>query len=175
MPSLEKKTLITQGQFAVSNDPNEVITTLLGSCVSCCLWDETNGAGGMNHMLLAAKPGQGGIEYDLFGAAEMENLINAIIKIGGNRRNLKAKVFGGASMIRSGAAVGRMNSEFAFSFLEREGIPCINSDVGGNAARNLRFWPTTGRVAQRITTEADAAPPPPPPPAAKPGNDMELF
>lgn len=175
MTKLQKKKLITQGQFAVSNDPDEMITTLLGSCVACCLWDEVNGVGGMNHLLLAAKPGQGGFQYDSLGVAEMENLINGIIKLGGRRENLKAKAFGGASMIKVGAEVGRMNSEFVFSFLEREGIPCINADVGGNAARNLRFWPTTGRVAQRVTTQEEAAPIPAAKPAEQVGNDMELF
>ncbi len=28
------------------------VTTILGSCVAVCLWDESHGIGGMNHYLL---------------------------------------------------------------------------------------------------------------------------
>ncbi|MEO1780289.1 MAG: chemotaxis protein CheD, partial [Pseudomonadota bacterium] len=45
---------IVQGEHAVGAHADTVISTLLGSCVACCLWDETAGVGGMNHMLLAA-------------------------------------------------------------------------------------------------------------------------
>lgn len=167
--------LITQGEFAISDIPGQRISTLLGSCVACCLWDDINHVGGMNHLLLAAQPSQGDQKYDLRGAADMESLINGIIKKGGDRRNLKAKVFGGASMINVTTDIGRANAEFVLSFLEREGIPCINSHVGGKYSRALRFWPTEGRV--NMKQNAGDAPPPPAPVAPPPeeGNDLELF
>ena len=34
------------------NDPNAVLTTILGSCVAACLRDPVAGIGGMNHFLL---------------------------------------------------------------------------------------------------------------------------
>ena len=43
---------ITQGEDAVGADPETVITTILGSCISICLWDSEARVGGMNHLLL---------------------------------------------------------------------------------------------------------------------------
>jgi chemotaxis protein CheD len=169
-----RNTLITQGQFAASADPAAVIQTLLGSCVSVCLWDETAGAGGMNHLLLAGERIGNRSGYDMAGVAEMECLINGIIKIGGRRERLKAKVFGGAKMLDYGPAIGDTNARFAFDFLEQEGIACVNSSVGGQAARALRFWPASGRVIMRFVKDApeDVAAEKV---VAPRGNDLELF
>jgi len=48
----EQRIHITQGERAVGNSSDLVISTILGSCVSCCLWDPDANVGGMNHMLL---------------------------------------------------------------------------------------------------------------------------
>lgn len=169
-----RNTLITQGQFAASADPTSVIQTLLGSCVSVCLWDDIAGAGGMNHLLLAGERIGNRSGYDMAGVAEMECLINGIIKIGGRRERLKAKVFGGARMLDCSTAIGDANARFAFDYLEQERIACINSSIGGQAARALRFWPASGRVIMRFVKEAPVEAP-----AAKVaatgGNDLELF
>ena len=45
------KFVITQGEFKTSADPDTTISTLLGSCVACCLWDPIAAVGGMNHIL----------------------------------------------------------------------------------------------------------------------------
>lgn len=164
-----KNTLIVQGEHAVSRDPDMIISTLLGSCVSCCLWDETAGVGGMNHLVLAGKKIAG--TYDLSGVADMEVLINGIIKQGGRREQLKAKVFGGAQVLEIATNIGANNAEFVIEFLRQEGIECVNSSVGGKSARTLKFWPTTGRVSMRMVDERV----PEPKVEQDPGNDMELF
>ncbi len=51
----ERRVHIIQGEYNVSDDPDAVLTTLLGSCVAACLRDPVAGIGGMNHFLL---PGQ---------------------------------------------------------------------------------------------------------------------
>lgn len=167
----DQRILITQGEHAVGASENTVISTLLGSCVAVCLWDEQAKAGGMNHMLLAVSETQSGI-CNLSGINAMEVLINDIIKLGGSRGNLKAKVFGGAQMISGLSDVGQSNAAFALEFLENEGIDCVGQSVGGNSARNLKFWPGTGRALQRLTqTKVEEKPVA----AAPEGNDMELF
>lgn len=51
----EHRVHIIQGEYHVTDDPNVVLTTLLGSCVAACMRDPDLGIGGMNHFLL---PGQ---------------------------------------------------------------------------------------------------------------------
>lgn len=174
-PGQPKCQLITRGQFVASAETDMVIQTLLGSCVSVCLWDEPSGVGGMNHLLLAGERRENGSGHDVAGVAEMECLINGIIKLGGQRERLQAKVFGGAKMLDCRTAIGDNNARFAFEFLRRERIPCVNSSVGGKSARAVRFWPVTGRVIMRFVRDApvDARLPKITPQFG--GNGLELY
>lgn len=163
---------ITQGEHATAGKDDTVITTLLGSCVACCLWDATAGVGGMNHMLLT-RSNDLGPNRTLSGINAMEVLINELIKLGAERKHLKAKAFGGARMIHGLSDIGAENAEFTVSYLAKERIPLITQSFGGTQARNLRFWPATGRVMQKVTdatvqdVEVDVPP--------QTGHGVELF
>ena len=163
---------ITQGEYATGNDPSAVISTLLGSCVSCCLWDSEAGVGGMNHILLARSKSDDPLQNSS-GVNAMEILINALIKLGANRKNLAAKAFGGAQMVSGLSDIGAQNAEFTVNFLAQEGIPLVTQSFGGQQARNLKFWPASGRVIQKLTDSevrvVELAP------AVQPGHDVELF
>jgi chemotaxis protein CheD len=88
---------IAQGEQAIGSKSGEVISTVLGSCVSVCLWDPDARIGGMNHMLLPDAATD--TLNQSAGAVDMELLINAMVRIGASRSSLRAKVFGGASML----------------------------------------------------------------------------
>lgn len=140
---------ITQGEYATSATNGEMITTILGSCVSACMWDPVACVGGMNHILL---PGRVWEEESIRGKSinEMELLINAILKIGGEKSRLHAKLFGGARMISHFSDIGLRNGEFVLSFLKTEGIPCEGQSLGGEQARRIQFWPYSGRARQKL-------------------------
>lgn len=144
---------ITQGEYAIGSEPDLVISTLLGSCVACCLWDPVLHIGGMNHILLAISHGTGA-GSTLSGINAMEVLINDLVKLGAERRRLQAKLFGGAQMISGFSEIGVTNASFALHFLEQEGIPVLSQSLGGQYARNVRFWPSTGRAMQKVTDTA---------------------
>jgi len=60
------------------------------------------------------------------------------MKVGGDRRRFVAKVFGGAHVIGIRSAQGSVpaqNIEFVRQFLETEGFPVLNTDVGGEQPR----------------------------------------
>ena len=107
----ELRKVITQGEQAVSSDPNLVITTLLGSCVSCCLWDPVARVGGANHMLVTQLNDTRALS-NMSGVNAMELLINAVQKAGGIRARLIAKVFGGARMVAGLSCIGQSNAAF---------------------------------------------------------------
>ncbi|MEM0948530.1 MAG: chemotaxis protein CheD [Pseudomonadota bacterium] len=158
MPKDNRKTdrvYIAQGEQAIGDLPDMIISTILGSCVSVCLWDPDLRIGGMNHILVP----EGAVSDARalsFGANAMETLINALMKSGANRAGLVAKVFGGASIVTGLSDIGERNAAFAFEYLRIEGIPCHSSSVGGTQARQIRFWPENGRVRQRFVREAEA-------------------
>lgn len=88
----------------------------------------------------------------------MEMLINEILKQGGARPRLQAKVFGGANIITLSAAnpVGERNQEFTLEFLRREGIPITATDLGGERARRVFFKPATNKVLVQVLDRNDA-------------------
>ncbi|NSX56338.1 chemotaxis protein CheD [Parasulfitobacter algicola] len=165
---------LSQGDYEVSHDPNVMFSTTLGSCVSVCMWDSVLKFGGMNHMLLPDHQ-KNKTNWEINDVHAMELLVNALIKKGATKRNLQAKVFGGARMVKGLSEIGMQNGVFAMKFLTQENIPCLAESLGGDRARRLQFWPTTGRVRQRFVKSADpiVASAAPKPMAA--GGDLELF
>lgn len=147
---------VIQGSFETSGDPDAVLMTILGSCVSACIWDEAAKVGGMNHFLLANEPDKCAEGYR-HGLHAMELLINDLLKLGAQRHRLKAKLFGGAMMQNRFGRIGKANAEFALHFLKAEDIPVLAQSLGGTMARRVRFWPTTGFAQQRLLPE-DSAP-----------------
>jgi chemotaxis protein CheD len=144
--------VIQPGEYYVTGK-DEIIATVLGSCISVCLKDETNGIGGMNHFMLPGDFRSADVfdsQSARYGMYAMELVIGDIIKMGGGRGDLTAKVFGGghvlASLSNTGQAVPRANIDFVKSFLSMEGIRIINSDVGGQCGRKVLYMPAQGKA-----------------------------
>jgi chemotaxis protein CheD len=140
-----KLTFVVQGTYYVSGHPEAQLSTVLGSCISVCLFDPVAAIGGMNHFLLAAGRGEDS-GHIRFGVNAMEKLINELLKSGAVRSRLQAKLFGGARMSANLSDIGKANAAFAEGFLQNEGIPVISKSVGGNSARRLVFRPATGQA-----------------------------
>ncbi len=140
---------VIQGSYEASSDPHDVMTTILGSCVCTCIYDPLAGIGGMNHFLLPSGGGSGSGQLR-YGLHAMELLINALLKLGADRSQFQAKIFGGGMMHDGLGSIGRSNGDFALSFLETEGINCVSQSLGGAKARRVRFWPVTGKAQQLI-------------------------
>lgn len=140
---------VPQNDYKVASGEDCILTTILGSCVATCLWDGKSGVGGMNHILL---PSTRSLHSPEVGESVnlMEMLINEIIKNGGIRKNLKAKIFGGSSMFDRGGGVGEMNQTFTLWFLENEGIEVISKSVGGNKGRKVKFSPHNGAAQMKF-------------------------
>ncbi|HTT10199.1 MAG TPA: chemoreceptor glutamine deamidase CheD [Burkholderiaceae bacterium] len=153
---------VLPGEFFVAAD-DIVLSTVLGSCVSACIWDRAAAIGGMNHFML---PGDdGGMDADPAGAAgrygvfAMERLINELIKRGGRKANFEAKVFGGGHVMRNFTTinVGARNADFVLSFLRTEGIRVASQDLLDVFPRRVAFFPATGRALCKRLAHADAS------------------
>ncbi len=162
---------INQGEYAVSGDPDVMITTLLGSCIAVCMHDDRSCVGGMNHILLPEDTGAAATGAS-FGVNAMELLINAIIKHGGDRNNITAKVFGGSQMVKGLSNIGQRNRDFVMGFLKGENIRCLSESTGGDVGRRVQFWPHSGRVRQKFMESVVPEPAPAPKPKV---SDVELF
>ncbi len=140
---------IIQGEHRVSDAPDVVISTILGSCVAACLFDSARGIGGMNHFLLPGNDPNSGDNVK-YGAHSMEQLINALLRQGALKHRLKASLFGGANMIEGLTKIGSANAEFARQFIATEGIPLVDQCLGGSKGRKLRFHPPSGKAQMQF-------------------------
>jgi chemotaxis protein CheD len=144
---------IFPGEFYVTRKSDEVLLTVLGSCVSACIRDPIAGVGGMNHFMLPQhESGVWGndLRSTRFGNFAMEKLINELIKAGSARERMEIKVFGGGNVIDSSNAIGSGNAEFVLRYLEAEGLRCAAKDLGGTQPRRIHYFPTSGRVVRRL-------------------------
>ena len=125
----------------------QLVSTILGSCVSVCLWDPEVGVGGLNHFLLPQCVNNG-VSSARFGNVAIRELLAEVHRLGGARHRLQAKVFGGASVIdafqTTNGSLGMQNVSLARRFLADAGIPIVNEDVGGTQGRKLVFRTNDG-------------------------------
>jgi len=144
---------ILPGEYYVTSS-TELVTTVLGSCVSACIRDRVFGIGGMNHFMLPISTdgkGWNGAHDVLstatrYGNFAMEHMINEILKHGGHKRHLEAKIFGGGRMMKALSDVGARNIEFVREYLSVEDIPLISESVGDIFPRKVIYIPATGKV-----------------------------
>jgi chemotaxis protein CheD len=139
---------ILPGEYHVT-DVNVVISTVLGSCVSVCVFDRINCVGGMNHFMLPGAKLEK--ERSLgpsarYGTHAMELLLKHYTKLGGKRTSLEAKVFGAGRVMDGMSDVGRQNADFALKYLSARNIQVVAADVGDVYPRKVIFFPNTGRV-----------------------------
>lgn len=177
-PSGRPMVVIGPGEFHAAQG-DEVVTTLLGSCVSVALHDPRLGCSGLNHFLLPgpfAREGGFASEGGRYGVHAMELLINAMLARGSRKQDLRAKVFGGGHVLQAGRpragaihssllaqherakapapgaralSVPDGNVAFAFAFLAQEGIPEVGHETGGACGRHLFLFSRSGRVQVR--------------------------
>lgn len=143
------------GDCYVTDDVNEMLVTILGSCVSVCVRDPIAMVGGMNHILLPGNKHTVSKKIDpgfatRFGAFAMEELINGVLKLGGKKERLEIKLFGGGNVINNSAMIGTKNVKFVHEYLKNEGLKIVSEDVGGDRPRRIHYFPDTGKVMMRV-------------------------
>jgi chemotaxis protein CheD len=143
---------ILPGEFYVSVC-GEMISTVLGSCISACIRDRKLGIGGMNHFMLPESGSKHSswenseVSNSLrYGNWAMEFLINEVLKQGGQRSNLEVKLFGGGQVLANMTDIGRRNIDFAFEYLNNEQLKVVATDVGDVFPRKVLYFPDTGAV-----------------------------
>lgn len=142
---------ISPGEYYFTNK-DMVIVTVLGSCVSACIRDNTTGIGGMNHFMLpdGAKSDRNNpvSESMRYGTYAMEVLINQLLRNGARRENLEAKIFGGGNVLRSFTTnnVGDRNAHFVKLYLKDEAIKVTGEDLLDIYPRKVYYFPKTGKV-----------------------------
>ena len=148
------------GEYYVTKD-DEMITTVLGSCIAACIRDKVTGIGGMNHFMLPETTEArlaDGLDSVLgnatrYGNYAMEHLINTILSQGGKRKNLEVKVFGGGKIIPTLGDVGARNIGFVLEYIDTEALDLVSRDLGDVYPRKVNYYPKTGKVRMKKIKE----------------------
>jgi len=143
---------VLPGEYYVDGE-DLIVTTTLGSCIAACLYDRQARIGGMNHFMLPDEGKLVGTHGNIsaggrYGVHAMELLINQILKLGGRRERLEAKVFGGGNVLQGFmlSNVGEQNAEFIVEYLNLERIPIAARDLLDVWPRKIYFFPRSGKV-----------------------------
>ena len=142
------------GEHYVSDRSDEMLVTILGSCVAACIRDPRAGIGGMNHFMLP-EAGSGGSGWDTasssmrYGNVAMERLINDVLARGGMRTRLEIKVFGGGNVLNASTNIGHRNADFVEDYLAAEDLPIVAHHLRGSLPRRVHYFPATGKVLLR--------------------------
>lgn len=135
-------------QFKVAVTPT-ALRTILGSCVGICIYDRNKKMGGLSHVLLPTNPGNGIPEK--YADTAIPKLLNQLFQEGCKKEFMSAKITGGASMFKFNAnitlgQIGERNIEECKKSLQKNGIPILEEDTGGNSGRVIDFFLEDGRL-----------------------------
>jgi chemotaxis protein CheD len=149
-PAEKRRHYLHTGHLLVSSEP-AVMITVVGSCIAVCLWDERLEIGGMNHFLLPHRIAAHHPAFR-FGTLATTELVDRLVALGSRPKDLRAKVFGGASMLVPGVtgAIGAKNTEVAAQVLSERQIAVVANSTGGNRGRKIVFHTDTGETLVRV-------------------------
>lgn len=160
-PANERMTVkVLPGEFYVSEE-DEVVATVLGSCIAACIHDPRRRLGGMNHFMLPEPRGErDGWSATVgraarYGSDAMEQLINTMLAAGARRGDLQVKIFGGGRVLAQMTDIGRRNIEFVQRYIQTEGLKLSASDLGDVYPRQVQFFPISGRARVRLLCRRD--------------------
>ena len=130
------------------------ISTILGSCVAVCLYDNIHRIGAMNHYLVPLW-NENGLQSPKYGNISSPRLIESMINVGCDIHSMEAKVFGGANVIdvtSEELMIGRKNILIAKEILREYGIPITAQDLGGDKGRRIMMRSDTGKIFLKYTS-----------------------
>lgn len=140
------------GQIIAVENPS-IISTVLGSCVSVCLYSTLKRTGGMIHYALPYQLDHNISEDPLrYGDQAIPILIKEMEKISLIPiSTFKAKIIGGANcLVRTTGGgfnnIGDQNIQMARDILKQYQIEVTGEHVGGEVGRKVYFYTADGRV-----------------------------
>lgn len=143
------------GEMYVTDSPT-IVSTILGSCISVCLYSSKKAVGSIVHFALPdISHAYNSDRTELnFGDRAIKLLLDETLKLPGvKKEDLTAKIVGGGNVmsdITSVPSIGELNIQKALETLEKLHIPVSGKHVGGCAGRKVYFYTDTGRL--RVST-----------------------
>lgn len=137
-------------------DPGAIMTIGLGSCIGIALYDKTIKVAGLAHIMLPdSTQFKSNTNPMKFADLAIPMLIEKMEKQGSNKKNIIAKIAGGASMFNFSdksiiSDIGKRNSEAVKKALKGESIRIVAEEIGGNKGRTMILKASDGSVILKV-------------------------
>jgi len=151
--------LVPISEMRVSNRREDfLITYSLGSCIGLTVYDPQTGIGGMVHCMLPLSkmdPDKAKAKPCMFTDTGVSALLQAVFDMGARRKDLVAKVAGGASLLdeKRFFNIGQRNYTVVRKVLWKNNILIAAEDVGGTMPRTMCLDMNTGQTTVRSRGE----------------------
>jgi len=137
---------IEPGYIFVAAKPT-VVSGVLGSCVSICVYDHKRKIGGMNHFQFPCTQDEN-LATARYGNVAVPTLIRLLVHDGSETKHMEAQIVGGAYNPEiSSKNIGQDNVRIAKKILSKEKIRVVSEDVGGEKGRKVVFTTNTNEIA----------------------------
>lgn len=143
------------GEYRFSKAP-EVITTILGSCVSLTMYVKRLKIGAITHAVLPDSNNKNELTSDFnenfkYVDESIRNILEMFDMYKVNRNEIEVKIFGGADLFGQNnkgntISIGAQNIKSALKILNEENLSISASDIGGIKGRKLFFFTDTGEI-----------------------------
>ncbi len=145
------------GDCAIARSPIKIKTSGLGSCLGITIYDKQEKIGGLLHTMLPnIKDARIKDNPAKFTDAGIEYLVDEIIKGGGSRKRLEAKIVGGARMFeKSHLNIGERNIKSARETMRKLGVSIVAEDIGKNYGRTIILDTFTGDLLIKTVLKGD--------------------
>lgn len=137
-------------------DPGAIMTIGLGSCIGIALYDKTTKVAGLAHIMLPdSTQFKSNTNPMKFADLAIPMLIEKMEKQGCNKKNIVAKIAGGASMFNFSdksiiSDIGKRNSDAVKKTLKDESIRIVAEEIGGNKGRTMILKANDGSVILKV-------------------------
>ena len=137
-------------------DPGAIMTIGLGSCVGIALYDKSLKVAGLAHIMLPdSTQFKSSTNPMKFADLAIPMLIEKMEDQGCKKRNLIAKIAGGASMFNFSdksiiSDIGKRNSDAVKKALKEVSIPILAEEIGGNKGRTMILQANDGKVILKV-------------------------
>ena len=151
---------VGMADYKTAKTPDILMTAGLGSCIGICLHDPVGKVGGMAHIMLPSANGNAGANPAKYADTAIELLLQDVLRLGGHKIRLRAKMAGGAQMFSfpgkpTVLKIGDRNAEAVEAELKRLGIPLVIADVGGSFGRTIHFDVSNGELKVRTINHGE--------------------
>ena len=149
----ERQVMVGLGELQTATEEGVALVALgLGSCIAVALYDPRQRVGGMAHVVLPRPLDTVSAPTAKFATVAVPLLLERVLALGAQRRQLVCKIAGGAQVLTSGPQtsafrIGERNIEAVLDELTKLGLRPAAQECGGHSGRSLRLRVHDGRVA----------------------------